>query len=77
MGHKQVVLNGKDLTINQLVDIANDSKGEVEVCLGNLAKWRITEARQNVEKEIAKGNRYIRHNHKNRPREGKVCAGGP
>jgi len=55
MAQKRVVLTGRDLTINQLVDIANDNKGEVEVVLGDLAKWRIEQARENVEKEIARG----------------------
>ena len=50
-----VILTGRDLTIDQLVDIANDDKGEVEVVIGDLAKWRIKQARDNVEKEIARG----------------------
>ena len=55
MVQQKVVLTGRDLTINQLVDIANDTKGEVEVVLGDLAKWRFEQARENVEKEISKG----------------------
>ena len=55
MVQQKVVLTGRDLTINQLVDIANDTKGEVEVVLGDLSKWRIEQARENVEKEISKG----------------------
>jgi len=55
MVQKQVVITGRGLTINQIVEIANDSKGEVDVVLGDLAKWRIGQARENVEKEIEKG----------------------
>ena len=42
------------MTLIELVDIANDKTGEIEIVLGELAQWRIEPARQSVEKELAK-----------------------
>ena len=55
MNRKQIVVTGKDLTIEELDEISEDDRGRIEVVLDPKAVHRIEEARKGVEKEIEKG----------------------
>jgi len=71
-----IYLTGKDLTVDELVKIAEDSSGQVKIQLDETAKYKIREARKGLEYKVASGSQVYGTTTRTGPEKGRSIGEG-